>query len=83
MKPTKEGSTTSVCALTRSTGLSLAESVVIMATGRGEDAPPLVGKASTFFSYSWQDTQLGDMLDAVERELVRLESADGKRRFVW
>ena len=45
------GSTTSVCALTRSTGLSLAENVVHAAAGRAQGVAALVGHASTFFSY--------------------------------
>ena len=43
----------SVCALTRSTGLSLAESLVLTAADQGVDAGALVGHATTFFSYSW------------------------------
>ena len=42
---------TSVCSLTRSTGLSLAESVVLAAEKGGIDASPLVGSATSFFSY--------------------------------
>ena len=78
----EKGSSTSVCALTRCTGLSLAESVVLAAEARGVDITALVGEANTFFSYSWMGTQLGDMLHAVERTLARLEE-DGRQRFVW
>ena len=77
------GSETSVCALTLSTGLSLAESIVLCAESRKEDAASLVGEAETFFSYSWTGTKLGDMLGAVDRELERLEAADGRKRYVW
>ena len=70
----------SMCALTRSTGLSLAESLEICAGER--DVGGLVGRATTFFSYSWEGTRLGDMLDAVERTLVGLEAADGRTRYV-
>ena len=41
-----------------------------------------MGDATSFFSYSWTGTKLRDMLDAIVRELKKLE-ADGKRRFVW
>ena len=77
------GFAASVCALTRSTGLSLAESVVHAAESSGASSAALVGHATTFFSYSWTGTRLGDMLDAVEGQLERLEAADGRPRFVW
>jgi len=79
----EEGFEASVCALTRSTGLSLIESLALMAEKRGEDASALIGLATTFFSYSWTGTPLGDMLDAVERKLDELEATDGVTRFVW
>jgi hypothetical protein len=66
----KEGFEWSVCALTRSTGLSLIESLALTAEARGEVASALIGLATTFFSYSWTGTPLGDMLDAVERKLA-------------
>ena len=76
----------SVCAVTASTGLSLAESVVHVA-GTSADVPidvsALVGAATSFFSYSWTGTTLGDMLAAIMRKLEALEAADGVRRFVW
>ena len=78
----QEGFDTNVCALTRSTGLSLAESLVYKANGRdGIDA--LIGHATTFFSYSWTGTRLDDMLYAVEKKMEALEKEDGKRRFAW
>ena len=77
------GFAASVCALTRSTGLSLAESVEHAAESSGASSAALVGHATTFFSYSWTGTRLGDMLDAVEGQLERLEAADGRPRFVW
>ena len=79
----EKGYATSVCAITRCTGLSLAESLVIVAGRRGDDARALVGDATTFFSYSWNGTKLGDMLAAVEGKLTTLEAADGRRRYVW
>ena len=78
----QEGFDTNVCALTRCTGLSLAESLVYKANGRdGIDA--LIGHATTFFSYSWTGTRLDDMLYAVEKKMEELEKEDGKRRFAW
>ena len=79
----EEGFEVSVCALTRSTGLSLIESLALTAEERGKDASALIGLATTFFSYSWMGTSLGDMLDAVERKLDELEATDGVTRFVW
>ena len=66
---------TNVCKLTRSTGLSLAESLALTAEARGADASALVSRATTFFSYSWTGTKLGDMLEAVERTLAELEAS--------
>ena len=77
----KSGFRESVCAITRSTGLSLAESIVLGANGR--DVSELIGPATSFFSYSWDGTKLGDMLDAIERTLAALERADGRPRFAW
>jgi len=77
----EEGFGASVVAITRSTGLSLAESLVLTAGEREMGA--LVSRATSFFSYSWTGTKLGDMLDAVERTVAKLEAADGRRRFVW
>jgi len=77
----EEGFGASVVAITRSTGLSLAESLVLTAGEREMGA--LVCRATSFFSYSWTGTKLGDMLDAVERTVAKLEAADGRRRFVW
>jgi len=79
----KKGFKWSVCALTRSTGLSLIESLALTAEARGEVADALIGLATTFFSYSWEGTKLGDMLDAIERRLAELEAADGVTRYVW
>ena len=70
----------SACELTKSTGLSLAESLVL-AAGEGDGIEALVGEATSFFSYCWVGTQLRDMLDAIEKILAALE-ADGKRRYV-
>eukprot|EP00900_Chrysochromulina_parva_P026175 jgi/Chrpa1/8191/Chrysochromulina_OHIO_Genome00011223-RA len=73
----EEGFEWSVCALTRSTGLALVETLALTAEARGEVADALIGLATTFFSYSWDGTKLGDMLDAIERRLAELEAADG------
>ena len=70
------GFAASVCALTRSTGLSLAESVVHAAETSGASSAALVEHATTFFSYSWTGTRLGDMLDAVEGQLERLNGLE-------
>ena len=78
----EEGFGASVVALTRSTGLSLAESLVHVAEG-DERVKKLVGRATTFFSYSWTGTILRDQLWAVEQKLVELEAEDGVTRYVW
>ena len=87
----EKGSRISVCALTRCTGLSLAESILIFAARRGAAtaaaAKALVGDATSFFSYSWTGTRLVHMLDALERQLPQLEAAGGAgaggQRYVW
>ena len=71
----------SACELTKSTGLSLTETLALEA-GEGEGIEELVGEATCFFSYSWTGTTLRDLLAAVERVLAKLE-ADGTRRYVW
>ena len=76
----------SACELTKSTGLSLTETLVREAyreAGEGEGIEELVGEATCFFSYSWTGTKLRDLLAAIERVLAKLEAADGKRRYVW
>eukprot|EP00964_Phaeocystis_antarctica_P107486 scaffold72196_cov59-Phaeocystis_antarctica.AAC.1 len=56
----------SACELTKSTGLSLAETLALE-VGEGEGIEELVGDATCFFSYSWTGTTLRDLLHAVER----------------
>ena len=73
----------SACELTKSTGLSLTETLVREAGKQGEGIEELVGEATSFFSYSWTGTKLRDLLAAIERVLAKLEAADGKRRYVW
>ena len=75
----EEGFLASVCELTVSTGLSLAESIE-----RSEsNTRALVGHATSFFSYSWTGTRLEDMLSAIERQVLTLEADDGVTRYVW
>ena len=66
-------------------GLSLAESVAIVEERVAvERAGGLfVGRATTFFSYSWTGTRLVDMLYAIIRRVEALEKEDGRRRYVW
>ena len=72
----------SACELTKSTGLSLTETLVWEA-GEGAGIEELVGEATCFFSYSWTGTKLRDLLAAIERVLAKLKAADSKRRYVW
>ena len=64
-----EGGETSVCALTRSTGLSLVESMVLVAKQRGEDTSAIIGRATSFFSYNWYGTTIRELFDAIESKL--------------
>eukprot|EP00665_Eupelagonemidae_sp_cell47_P006101 gene6100-2308_t len=81
----EEGCPFSVCALTTSTGLSLAESVVHYAEEEGFlGVNRLIGHSSSFFSYSWTGTTLSDMLDALDGIIGRLEAEPGSEtKFVW
>ena len=81
-----DGVNFSACALTASTGLSLAETIVRRCKADGlspTEWTSLVGPATCFFSYSWTGTAVGDMLDSIMRVIDRLEAEDGKARFVW
>ena len=49
-----EGFEVSVCELTKTTGLSLVESLVMVAERDAVDAGTMFGTASNFFSYSWE-----------------------------
>ena len=61
-----------VCHLTRSTGLSLAESVVVVADELRLQSSDLVGTAQVFNSYSWFGSSLREMLKAIMRVSARL-----------
>ena len=69
----KEDLAVNVCRLTASTGLSLIESCVRLARREGVDTSALFGRASTFFSYSWEGSVLSDVGAACERAVTRLE----------
>lgn len=60
----------SICQLTASTGLSLAESLLQTANSADVSgtAPSLVAHATSFVSYPWDGTTLGALLDAVMSE---------------
>ena len=76
----------SACELTKSTGLSLTETLVREAyreAGEGEGIEELVGEATCFFSKSWTGTKLRNLLAAIERVLAKPKAADSKRRYVW
>ena len=75
------GFSKSACELCKSTGLSLAETLVLEAEGAA-GFNGVIGPATSFFSYCWTGTKLRDMLDAIERTLATLE-LDGTPRFVW
>ena len=78
----EQGFPFSACERTKSTGLSLTETLVREA-GEGEGIEELVGEATCFFSYSWTGTKLRDLLAAIKRVLAKLKAADSKRRYVW
>ena len=61
----EEGFNASVVSLTRSSGLSLAETLELEGAAAGISTGGIVGEASVFFSYSWTGTRLDDMLGAI------------------
>ena len=81
------GKPMTVCELTRSTGLSLAESVALVGARDNVRTDDLVGRATTFFSYSWTGSTLGDVLAALRRALPRLAAGGaaggGDQQAVW
>ena len=83
-----KGGCVNVCTLTRSTGLSLAKSVAIVAERYGlVFARRQVGRAAGFFSYSWTGTQLVEMLGAIDDVVEPLEDSaplpGGGARHTW
>lgn len=67
----ESGFDASICALTRWSGLSLAETLVL---ADGDDAADgLVGPVSSFLSYPWAETSLGDLLSSIEQVAAELE----------
>ena len=74
------GSPISVCALTRLSGLSLAEDAVIAAAELGHPTDTLVGRATSYFSYSWTGTlpALRPTACCVERLLILCDCSYGR-----
>ena len=74
----------SVCQLTACTGLSLAESVIVICEEHGIDSSVLVGKAEIFFSYSWEGTKLSDVVNAIGRVVDRIHADEEEcTRYFW
>jgi len=73
-------SPSSICSLTRTTGLSFAETVVLTADREGISCEGLVGKADGYFVYGWLGTSIGDLLRASIRTLRRQEQLHGRGR---
>ena len=78
----EKGFEASVVALTRGSGLSLAETLVLEGEAAGVDTEGIVGPASDFFSYSWTGTRLEDMLGAIADAAPRLASGGDARLWV-
>ena len=78
----EEGFAASVVALTRGSGLSLAETLAIEGEAAGVDVSGIVGRASDFFSYSWTGTRLEDMLGSIADVAPLLRRAEGELR-LW
>lgn len=79
---------TNICSLTQSTGLSLAETILIMGKDRNVDVSGLVGPATTFLCYSCINTSLDDILGAVnavkiERKVGDETASETPTRYVW
>ena len=79
-----EGLRANVVALTSSTGLSLIESCLLVAQRDHIDAGALFGVADSFFSYSGEGTQLGDVRHAIETAAARVQARDrGRAPLFW
>ena len=74
-----EGFPVTMCSLTLSTGLSLAESIALVGSKERVATDDLVGKATTFFSCPHDGTTLGEAIDALERALPALDYDDDAR----
>ena len=80
-----QGFNTSVCALTATTGLSLVESLVLVAEREGISTHGLFDQAHNFFSYSWEGSTPAALLDAIEsaeREKAS-EAGGGGLQYTW
>ena len=69
---------TSICSLTRSTGLSLAETIVFMGKKKNMDVSGLIGPATTHLCYSSIGTKLEDLLAAVNAVKIERKPGDGE-----
>ena len=71
-----ESNPVSVCFLTASTGLSLAESLAHL-LGGVKESPGLIGEATTFFSYSWTGTSLSNVVASIGHAVANELAAAG------
>ena len=78
----EEGFGESVVALTRSTGLSLAESLVHVAKGDARASSSSAARRPSSPTRG-RARSLRDQLWAVEQKLLELEAEDGVTRYVW
>ena len=74
----------SIRSLIASSQVSLVESLVSVAGDNDMPTGALIGSATTIFSYAWTGTHLGDLLDAIERQLEAFEEQpEATTRYVW
>ena len=77
----------SICRLTRSTGLSLVETLMLLAQQTGKDVSALFGTATTFVTYAWRETTLADVGAACDRGVAKLRRDEHyrrtTRRYLW
>ena len=75
----------SMLQMTASTGLSLAESLALVAEREGRSVDGLLGAATTFFSYSWEGQTLRDVLSGIfdTDASLRGDGEEKAERYVW
>lgn len=83
----REGFALSLSELTAHTGLSLVESLLLLAQKEGKDASCLFGRVTTHVAYASTGTTLAEIGAACERGVSSLKRAEGfkgtSRRYLW
>ena len=71
------------CNMTLHTGLSVAESLLLIAEETGVSCDGIVGTANAYMCYSWDSTNLGDLLKSAISVLRAQEQQHGGARYLF